>query len=161
MLVVWEVQICFINRIFSYSFWNMWNIPSASMRWDVMLAEYLSRVFLLQEMRSSAWMVGESRACHISRPSSSSGTSSQDKSLFFSQEESSKWKSKWAFAFQKTPRNTSSKQLPALQYLSATSPWLLRDDFFSLATNERTQRSRVSVCYTCHVSPWWAPTIVT
>ena len=129
----------------------MWNIPSASMRCYV--GWVFITVFLLQEMRSWAWMVGESRACHISKPSSSSGTSSQDKSLFFSQEESSKWKSKWAERSKKHWRNTSSKQLPALQYLSATSPWLLRDDFFSHATNERTQRSRVSVCYTCHVSP--------
>ena len=71
-----------------------------------MLAEYLSRVFLLQEMRSWAWMVAESRVCPISRPSSSSETSSQDKSSFFSQEESSKWKSKWG-AF--VPKNAVTR----------------------------------------------------
>ena len=109
-------------------------------------------------MRSWAWTVAVSRGCLISRPSSSSGTSSQDKSLFFSQEESSKWKSKWS---QKTTVTCSKQLPPALHYLSATSPWHLREGFFSKQT--RGHGGHAYPCYTWHVCAsdeplsrnWW------
>ena len=121
-------------------------------------------VFLLQEMRSSAWMVAESRACHISKPSSSSGTSSQDKSLFFSQEESSKWKSKWAERSKKHPvtRLPNSCRRYSILVQHRLDSWEM---ISSLSRQTRGRRGHAYPCVTRDTCPpdelqplsrnWW------